>query len=110
MTRSTTPPRKLVLISIPANIFVSPRDWSPRIGLMKEVLKAIKTEVPALFLAGVKELQKAGYKEIASSVQQGFAFVMKIYREYHLVCIASDGRIMMSPKAKEALKVFDEWK
>lgn len=105
----TLPPRKLVLVSSTTNIFQGPRDWSPRIGLVKGVLKALKTEVPALFLAGVKELRKAGYQEIALLVQRGFAFVLKIYREYHVVCIASDGTILMSPRAKEALRVFDDW-
>lgn len=103
--------RKLVLMSGGnATVFLTPRDWSPRIDLMKWVLKETKTEVPALFLAGVKELRKAGYQEIASLVQQGFGFVMKIYGEYHLVSIKSDGNIQMSPRAKEALNVFKDWK
>ena len=103
--------RRLVLMgSGKATVFLTPRDWSPRIELMKWVLRETKREVPKLFLAGVKELNKTGYQDIASLVQQGFGFVMKIYGEYHLVSVQSDGKIQMSPRAKEALNVFKDWR
>lgn len=109
MSPSAAPARKLVLMSTPGTIFLGPRDWSPKIQLMKWVLRETKREVPKLFLAEVKELKKAGYQDIASLVQQGFGFVMKIYREYHLVCISSEAKILLSPRAKEALHVFSDW-
>lgn len=75
--------------------FPGPRDWSPAMEASKRRLKALQTLVPEGFLVPLLEVQESGFGEIAALVELGFAFLIRLGNEVHLVYVSSMGRLHM---------------